>query len=220
MPCTRRLSEVLVLKAVRSSVSYRTQQYRTEADGSICRGSQVPVTDLPEDPTTAARSAMSARTRWTPSGVSSVYSQCSIECRSAGTLTTHASVRLLVVSWLRFFLQGVQIQVDEAHRRADVLIDLHEDTRSRYQNERSEKILRVMMRLFENPYLYVNTTADWLGVQYSTANRLVGHFEEGDVLMRLTGQGRNRFCQTYKNFNNMGGDWAYNVRRIPVCISD
>jgi len=95
--------------------------------------------------------------------------------------------------WLLFFLRGVQSQADEAHQRANLLVDLREAYQHRYQRERSGNILELVMRLFEDPYLDVNTAADWLDVQYSTANRLVGQLDDDGILEELTGKERNRF---------------------------
>ncbi|PSP48603.1 Fic family protein [Halobacteriales archaeon QH_7_69_31] len=104
-------------------------------------------------------------------------------------------------AWLRFFLQGVRTQANEAHTRANLLVDLREEYQERYQSERSENILELGMRLFENPYLDVNAAVDWLGVRYSTANRLVGQLEEDGVLVELTGQDRNRFYRASEVFD-------------------
>ncbi|QLH76168.1 Fic family protein [Halosimplex rubrum] len=105
------------------------------------------------------------------------------------------------VEWLLFFLRGVQSQADEAHRRADLLVDLREDYQRRYQSERSGNILELVMRLFEDPYLDVNTAAEWLEVEYSTANRLVGRLEDDGVLEELTGKDRNRFYRANEVFD-------------------
>jgi Fic family protein len=102
--------------------------------------------------------------------------------------------------WLLFFLRGVQSQADEAHQRASLLVNLREDYQQRYQSERSENILELVMRLFENPYLDVNTAADWLDVEYSTANRLVGQLEDDGILEELTGKNRNRFYRASEVF--------------------
>jgi Fic family protein len=102
--------------------------------------------------------------------------------------------------WLLFFLRGVQSQADEAHQRANLLVDLREDYQQRYQSERSENILELAMRLFEDPYLDVNTAADWLDVEYSTANRLVGQLEDHGILEELTGKERNRFYRASEVF--------------------
>ncbi|GAB6862019.1 hypothetical protein ACFR97_03640 [Haloplanus litoreus] len=50
------------------------------------------------------------------------------------------------------------------------------------------------MRVFEEPYLDVNTVAEWLDVEYSTANRPIGQLEE------LTGKKRNRFYRASEVF--------------------
>jgi len=102
--------------------------------------------------------------------------------------------------WVLFFLRGVQSQADEAHQRANLLVDLREDYHQRYQSERSENILELVMRLFEDPYLDVNTAAGWLDVEYSTANRLVGQLENDGILEELTGKERNRFYRASELF--------------------
>ena len=104
-------------------------------------------------------------------------------------------------AWLRFFLRGVQAQADEAHYRANLLVDLREEYQQRYQSERSGNILELVMRLFEDPYLDVNTTAGWLDVEYSTANRLVGRLEDDGILEELTGKSRNRFYRASEIFD-------------------
>ncbi|MGQ4557365.1 Fic/DOC family N-terminal domain-containing protein [Halobellus sp. GM3] len=102
--------------------------------------------------------------------------------------------------WLLFFLRGVQSQAEEAHQRANLLVNLREDYQQRYQSERSENILELVMRLFEDPYLDVNTAADWLDVEYSTANRLIGQLEDDGILEELTGKDRNRFYRASEVF--------------------
>lgn len=103
--------------------------------------------------------------------------------------------------WLLFFLRGVQSQADEAHRRANLLVDLREDYQQRYQTERSGNILELVMRLFEEPYLDVNMAAEWLDVEYSTANRLVSQLEEDGILEELTGKQRHRFYRASEVFD-------------------
>jgi len=102
--------------------------------------------------------------------------------------------------WLLFFLRGVQSQADEAHQRANLLVDLREEYQHRYQSERSGNILELVMRLFKHPYLDVNTATGWLDVDYSTANRLVGQLEDDKILEELTGKERNRFYRASEIF--------------------
>jgi ribosomal protein S25 len=89
---------------------------------------------------------------------------------------------------------------DEAHQRANLLVDLREEYQQRYQSERSENILELVMGLFEEPYLDVNTAAGRLDVEYSTANRLIGQLEDDGILEELTGKERNRFYRASKVF--------------------
>ncbi|UWG46315.1 putative transciptional regulator [Halanaeroarchaeum sp. HSR-CO] len=56
------------------------------------------------------------------------------------------------------------------------------------------------MKLFEDPSLDVNTAAEWVDVEYSTANRLVDQLETDGVLEELTGQSRNRFFRANEVF--------------------
>ena len=56
------------------------------------------------------------------------------------------------------------------------------------------------MRFFEDPCLDVNTAADWLDVEFSTANRLVGQLEDDGILEELTGKERNRFYRASEVF--------------------
>ncbi|MGM0397807.1 MAG: Fic family protein [Halobacteriota archaeon] len=102
--------------------------------------------------------------------------------------------------WLLFFLRGVHAQAGEAHQRANLLVDLREQYQQRYQSARSGNILELVMKLFEDPYLDVNTAAEWLDVEYSTANRLVDQLDTDGVLEELTGQSRNRFFRANEVF--------------------
>ncbi len=94
----------------------------------------------------------------------------------------------------------MQSQADDAHQRANLLVDLRESYQQRYQSEQSENILELVMRLFEDPYLNVNTAAEWLDVEYSTANRLIGQLEDDGIVEELTGKERNWFYRASSVF--------------------
>lgn len=104
-------------------------------------------------------------------------------------------------SWLQFFLEGVRTQANEAHRRADVIVDLRETYQERYRAERSGNILELVMKLFEQPYLDVEMAREWLDVSHDTANRLVNRLEDDGVLEELTGKQRNRFFRAREVFD-------------------
>ncbi|MEF8775359.1 MAG: hypothetical protein V5A43_02505 [Haloarculaceae archaeon] len=94
----------------------------------------------------------------------------------------------------------MQSQADEAQQRATLLVDLREEYQHRYQSERSANILELVMRLFEDSHRDVNTTADRVDVEYSTANRLVRQLEDVGLLEELTGKERNRFYRASEIF--------------------
>jgi len=118
-----------------------------------------------------------------------------------GRIRRSGLIHFLRRSALNSSLRGVQSQADEAHQRANLLVDLRESYQQRYQSERSENILELVMRLFEDPYIDVNTAAEWLDVEYSTANRLIGQLEDDGILEELTGKDRNRFFRASEVFN-------------------
>lgn len=49
----------------------------------------------------------------------------------------------------------------------------------------------------------MNTAAEWLDVEYSTANRLIGQLEEDEILEELTGKERNRFYRASEIFKTI-----------------
>jgi len=115
--------------------------------------------------------------------------------------------RLLEVSqtgnwteWLSFFLEAVREQADEAHMRADLLLDLREEYQERYAQERSTNILELSMLLFEHPYLTAGKVGDWLDVSPDTAHRLVNRLEDDGVLEELTGKQRNQVYRAQEVF--------------------
>ncbi len=95
--------------------------------------------------------------------------------------------------WLVFYLRGVQSQANEAQVRANLLVDLREEYQERYRRVRSDNLQRLVMHLFENPYLDVASATEQLDMSRSTANRLINRLEDEGVLQELTGQGKGRF---------------------------
>jgi Fic family protein len=104
------------------------------------------------------------------------------------------------VPWLQFFLEGVRDQADEAHMRADLIVDLREDYQQRYVDERSSNLQRLVMLLFEHPYLDAQDVQEWLDVSRDTAHRLVNRLEADGVLEELTGKQRNQFYRAQEIF--------------------
>lgn len=111
--------------------------------------------------------------------------------------------RLLAVSqrgawgdWLRFFLQGVVIQSQDAITRSRCLLDLRERYRKQFQSQRTAaRLLQVIDTLFVRPVTTINYVAEALEVSHQSATRYVNTLEERGILREITGQARNRVYQ-------------------------
>lgn len=109
--------------------------------------------------------------------------------------------------WLRFFFDAVRTQADEARLRAECLLDLRDSYRSRYQEERSENLLKLAMELFVKPYIKIREVEDRLGVSYNTARNVVYGLEREGVLKEITGNKRNQVFRAEE---------IYDVLTLPV----
>lgn len=96
-------------------------------------------------------------------------------------------------AWLRFFLQGVAEQSQDALVRAGRLQNLRERYREQFQTKRTAaRLLQVVDLLFDQPLVTVNQVAEALDVHFASANQYVQQLEETGVLREITGQARNR----------------------------
>lgn len=96
-------------------------------------------------------------------------------------------------AWLRFFLQGVAEQSQDALVRAGRLQNLRERYREQFQTKRTAaRLLQVVDLLFDQPLVTVNQVAKALDVHFASANQYVQQLEETGVLREITGQARNR----------------------------
>ncbi len=111
--------------------------------------------------------------------------------------------RLLAVSqrdawidWLRFFLQGVLVQSQDAIARSRHLLDLCERYREQFQNQRAAaRLLQVIDILFAHPVTTINHVAEALEVSHQSATRYITTLEKEGILREITGQARNRVYQ-------------------------
>jgi Fic family protein len=109
-------------------------------------------------------------------------------------------VSLLAVSqqgawerWLRFFLQGVAEQAQDAVRRAGRLQALREQYRTRFQSVRTAaRLLQVVDLLFARPVVGATQVAQALDVSFQAAARHVDTLVAEGVLREITGQARGR----------------------------
>ena len=95
--------------------------------------------------------------------------------------------------WLLFFLRGVTTEARDASRRAGKLFDLRESYRDRFEREGARgNLLAAVNHLFANPVTGIRELAEFLGVSFEAARRLVKRLEDEGVLEEITGRRRNR----------------------------
>ena len=89
-------------------------------------------------------------------------------------------------SWLRYFLQGVEVTSKQAVRQAGALMDLREQLHIEQRGK--PKATALIDPLFTNPYITVSRAAELLGVSLPTARQVVRALEETGVLQEVTGR--------------------------------
>lgn len=97
--------------------------------------------------------------------------------------------------WLVFFLDCVAEAALDAARLAKNILSLREAHRDSIVNEmgaRAGKAIRLLERLYRDPYIEVNEAVTMLGVSYANANTIVWDMERLGILREATGQQRNR----------------------------
>jgi len=97
--------------------------------------------------------------------------------------------------WLVFFLDCVAEAALDAARLAKSILSLREAHRDAIVNEmgaRAGKAIRLLERLYRDPYIEVNEAVRVLGVSYANANQIVWDMERIGILREATGQQRNR----------------------------
>ena len=112
--------------------------------------------------------------------------------------------------WLKFFLRGVKEVARQATDTARAIVALREH----HRQEILETLgaaggngLRVIERMYGNPYISVRNVVDLLGVSYASANNLIAKLAEMGLLVELTGNARNRvfWYTAYSDlFSNLG----------------
>ncbi len=98
-------------------------------------------------------------------------------------------------SWLKFFLRGVAVVATEATTKARQIASMREEHRRLISSEMGRAAGNALVlheRLFDRPIVAVGDVAEFTGVSFATANRLVDGLCELGVLRETTGQRRNR----------------------------
>lgn len=95
--------------------------------------------------------------------------------------------------WVRYFLEGVRQQADEAIELSDRLIALHARYREELQAKRvTANALALVDLLFENPLVYTGRAQAELGVSAPTARNTIKALEEHGVVREITGRSWGR----------------------------
>lgn len=94
--------------------------------------------------------------------------------------------------WLKFFLNAIETQADEAYVRSKELMDLKNEYRELYQDKTSRTHLQLIDHLFEKPFITVNEAKEVLNVSYQAANNTVSTMVDDGILVETTGKKRNR----------------------------
>lgn len=98
-------------------------------------------------------------------------------------------------AWLVFFLDCVTEAALDAAKLARRILRLREDHRDKIidaMGARAGKALRLLERLYRDPYMDVNQATATLEVSYANANDIVSDMERLGVLREATGNQRNR----------------------------
>jgi Fic family protein len=91
--------------------------------------------------------------------------------------------------WLRYFLDGVTLQANDAVLRAERLLDLQARYRSELVDDRS-RASEVVELLFQNPFITTNRVMKALGVTNAGANNLLHRLEGRSWLRQARVAGR------------------------------
>ncbi|MGD9723829.1 MAG: Fic family protein [Pirellulales bacterium] len=87
------------------------------------------------------------------------------------------------IGWIRFFLQGVRSEAEDATRRARQLLDLREAYRQLLQKPRGSGSPLVLTDfLFQQPFLTISHAAELLGVTYNSGMKNVEKLVEAGIL--------------------------------------
>ena len=88
-------------------------------------------------------------------------------------------------AWLRFYLEGVETQANDAVRRAERLIDLREKYRARVMESTRGQAVILVDSLIANPIVNAHRVEARLGVKRPTSLRMLGLLEELEILTEI-----------------------------------
>jgi len=90
-------------------------------------------------------------------------------------------------NWIRYFLEGVSTQAQEAADLADRLLGLHNRYREKLQAKHvTANVLALIDALFENPLIYTSRAEEVLDVSAPTARATIRTLEDHGILREIT----------------------------------
>ncbi|TBU96131.1 Fic family protein [Phytopseudomonas dryadis] len=99
-----------------------------------------------------------------------------------------------LLHWLRFFLTAVVETATSSKETFMAIMALRQEVEHQILalGGRAENAKKLLLYLYQRPMLSVNEAAEYLGVTHQSANTLIKHMEQMEVLVETTGYGRNR----------------------------
>lgn len=96
--------------------------------------------------------------------------------------------------WLRFYLEGVRVVVQESTEKTRAVLALRADDQRRAGElgSKSGNALTVLGQLYRFPYVGVRTVQEWTGLSYNAANTLVSELVRTDILRPFGKRQRDR----------------------------
>jgi len=91
--------------------------------------------------------------------------------------------------WIRFFIEGIRTQAEEAVERTNDLRSVRREYEQTYGHEKTAAD-RLAMRLFRQPYVTTSDVAEMLDVTSQTARNAIRELQSQDVLAETTGKQR------------------------------
>jgi len=97
------------------------------------------------------------------------------------------------IEWIRFFLEGIEVQSLDAITRSDHLLTLWSAYRTRMQEARASGLLLGLVdQLFSYPAITTKKAAELLEVTQRSAQLNINKLVDAGILVEATGQKRNR----------------------------
>ncbi|MCD4817407.1 MAG: Fic family protein [Candidatus Cloacimonetes bacterium] len=99
-----------------------------------------------------------------------------------------------ILQWIKFFLKGVITTSENTKLTFIKIIELQKEMmeKSHTLGSRSEKIIRIVNKFYENPILSVKELVKITGIPDKTMRSLINVMIEKDIIKEMTGYGRNK----------------------------